>query len=141
MTRVSEWVGRVVVTGGNHDGCFTEVGRSGDRLVLETKVVAESAPDAIDTVLVCGIDLDIVSVNVAQAGEQDDMELVGLYEAAVILGVARQRVSELIKLNKDFPKPLARLRMGPVLRRSEVEKFLRDWDRRPGRKTRVPARP
>ena len=49
---------------------------------------------------------------------------VGSAEIAEMLGVSRQRVQQLIS-RRDFPKPLARLKMGKVWRRGDVERWAR----------------
>ena len=56
--------------------------------------------------------------------------LVGSAEIEDMLGVSRQRVQQLIA-RRDFPKPVVRLKMGKVWRRSDVEK----WARAHGRLT------
>lgn len=48
--------------------------------------------------------------------------LVGISEAAEILGVSKQRVSQLADL-PSFPRPLARLRCGPVWGDAAVRSF------------------
>lgn len=59
-------------------------------------------------------------------------ELVGVAEVARLLKVSRQRVSELSR-RSDFPAPLARLATGPIWKKSAVLRFLKVWQRRPGR--------
>jgi predicted DNA-binding transcriptional regulator AlpA len=46
--------------------------------------------------------------------------LAGIREIADLLGVSRQRANQ-IAATKTFPKPLARLAMGPVWRLSDVK--------------------
>jgi predicted DNA-binding transcriptional regulator AlpA len=53
------------------------------------------------------------------------MTLAGIREIADLLGVSRQRANQ-ITATKTFPKPLARLAMGPVWRLSDV----RTWTER-----------
>lgn len=48
--------------------------------------------------------------------------LVGLAEVAEILGVNRQRAHQ-IAYTKGFPDPVARLAMGPVWLREDVEQW------------------
>jgi hypothetical protein len=62
-------------------------------------------------------------------------ELVGLAEAAQILQVSTQRAGQLAKL-PSFPKPVQRLRMGPVYTRRAVVDFHRNR-----RRERHPDRP
>jgi hypothetical protein len=58
---------------------------------------------------------------------------VGVSEIAEILGVSRQRVSEIRLTLADFPRPIAELAAGPVWTRSSLNHFLENWARRPGR--------
>lgn len=59
-------------------------------------------------------------------------QLVGVSEIAEQLGVSKQRVSEL-RGKKGFPAPIAELAAGPVWKRSALERFVSEWERRPGR--------
>ena len=66
--------------------------------------------------------------------------LVGTFEVAALLGVSRQRVSELSRAG-HFPTPLATLASGPVWMEAAIVRFAESWDRSPGRRpTREPAR-
>ena len=49
-------------------------------------------------------------------------DCVGVVEAAGILGVSKQRVSQLAE-RADFPRPVLRLRQGPVWREDDVRQF------------------
>lgn len=60
----------------------------------------------------------------------------GVSEVAAMLGVSRQRVSQL-RARPDFPAPLAELAAGPVWKVSSVQRLLEGWDRRPGRLPRA----
>ena len=64
-------------------------------------------------------------------------KLAGLAEIAELHGVSRQRATQLTR-HPDFPKPVARLAMGPVWREAEVIEF-RDTPRKPGRRPKAPA--
>ena len=82
----------------------------------------------------------VVAAEVLTLGEQirrlDEPafpELVGLLEAAEILGVSKQRVGQLDKEHAGFPSPLQRLRSGPVWSRHAIEAFDERWERRSGR--------
>ncbi|MGH2769000.1 MAG: hypothetical protein ACRDJF_00515 [Actinomycetota bacterium] len=66
--------------------------------------------------------------------------LVGVTELARILGVSRQRASELAR-SRTFPKPLANLASGPVWAEDAVRSFSKTWNRRPGPKPVVAAGP
>lgn len=52
------------------------------------------------------------------------MQLAGLTEIAEMLGVTRQRASQLAA-SKEFPKPLDRIAAGPVWRRDTVERWVK----------------
>jgi Phage integrase, N-terminal SAM-like domain len=65
-------------------------------------------------------------------------ELVGVTELADLAGVSRQRASILAR-RSGFPEPVAELASGPVWERRQVERFLADWSRRPGRPAKQPA--
>jgi predicted DNA-binding transcriptional regulator AlpA len=58
--------------------------------------------------------------------------LVGAYEVAQILGVSRQRVSQLMEA-EGFPEPAATLGMGSVWLERDVEEWAEERDRRLGR--------
>lgn len=57
---------------------------------------------------------------------------VGVTEVAELLGVSRQRASEL-RTRRGFPAPIAELASGPVWTASSLGRFLETWERRPGR--------
>jgi predicted DNA-binding transcriptional regulator AlpA len=59
--------------------------------------------------------------------------LAGVSEVAEMLGVSKQRVSELAK-TRGFPKPLVTLASGPVWPVAAIRSFARSWIRRPGPK-------
>ena len=66
--------------------------------------------------------------------------LVGTAEVAALLGVSRQRVSELSRAG-HFPTPLATLASGPVWMEAAIARFAESWDRSPGRRPKgEPAR-
>jgi hypothetical protein len=62
-------------------------------------------------------------------------ELVGVSEAAAILGWDRRRVATYVERGA-FPEPIAALASGRVWRREDVEAFARDRARRKGRRIR-----
>lgn len=62
-------------------------------------------------------------------------ELVGVSEAAAILGWDRRRVATYVGRGA-FPEPVATLASGRVWRREDVEAFARDRARRKGRRIR-----
>lgn len=59
--------------------------------------------------------------------------LAGVAELAKLLGVSKQRASELAR-SRTFPKPVATLASGPVWAVAAVESFSSTWTRRPGPK-------
>jgi hypothetical protein len=63
---------------------------------------------------------------------QETPDLVGVSEAASILGWDRRRVATYVARGA-FPSPLASLASGRVWRREDVEAFARDRRRRKGR--------
>jgi hypothetical protein len=60
-------------------------------------------------------------------------ELVGTSEVAALLGVSRQRVSELSRA-AHFPQPMTSLASGPVWAKPGILRFMDEWDRAPGRR-------
>ncbi len=65
-------------------------------------------------------------------------DVVGVSEAAALLGVSRQRLDQLTARD-DFPEPMVRLAAGPIWLRWSIEAFLRRWPRKPGRPARTPG--
>ncbi|MGH2717802.1 MAG: helix-turn-helix transcriptional regulator [Actinomycetota bacterium] len=51
-------------------------------------------------------------------------ELVGVAEAARLLGVSRQRVHQIVQSNCEFPRPVAELSVGRIWRRADVEAWM-----------------
>lgn len=64
---------------------------------------------------------------------EETPELVGVSEAAAILGWDRRRVATYAGRGA-FPPPLASLASGRIWRRDDVERFSRDRARRKGRR-------
>jgi hypothetical protein len=64
--------------------------------------------------------------------DQPSEHYLGVSEVASMLGVSRQRISEL-RTRSGFPAPLAELASGPVWRESVLRYFLETWARTPGR--------
>ena len=67
-------------------------------------------------------------------------DLVGVLEVAAMLGVSKQRFSQL-RLSGRFPEPITQLAATPVWLRSTVDAFLEGWDRRAGRRPRPRVAP
>lgn len=64
--------------------------------------------------------------------EQPAETFAGAAEVAELFGVSRQRVHEL-RRKRGFPAPAAELASGPVWRVSTLQRFLAEWERKPGR--------
>ena len=60
------------------------------------------------------------------------MDLVGVPEIADELGVSRTRVYQLTA-RKDFPKPVAKLMMGTIWKRQDIQRWATTWTRKTGR--------
>src|SRR5207249_9083164 len=54
-----------------------------------------------------------------------DEELIGLFEIAEMANVGPSAVANWRSRFKDFPKPIAELRSGPIFKRSHVRNWLR----------------
>jgi hypothetical protein len=65
--------------------------------------------------------------------------LLGVAELAGLLGVSRQRASELAR-SESFPRPVASLASGPVWLEPAVLRYAEEWTRRPGRPKKVASR-
>ena len=59
--------------------------------------------------------------------------LLGVTELAHLLGVSRQRASELAH-SPSFPRPVSELASGPVWIEPTVLRYVEEWERRPGRR-------
>jgi predicted DNA-binding transcriptional regulator AlpA len=64
----------------------------------------------------------------------EKLDLVGVAEIALMLGISRQRVFQLVRDHEDFPLPVAELIAGKIWLRSDIDAWARAWDRRPGRR-------
>lgn len=53
------------------------------------------------------------------------MEYVGLVEAAEILGITKQNLTNVRHRDPQFPQPLAQLRMGPVWKTEQIKEYKR----------------
>jgi len=58
--------------------------------------------------------------------------LLGVAELAEKLGVTKQRASELAS-SRRFPSPIATLASGPVWLAPSINRYLEEWERKPGR--------
>lgn len=55
-------------------------------------------------------------------------EVVGTYEIAELLGISRQRVQQLAN-TEGFPAPVAKLRVGHIWLRADIERWARERGR------------
>jgi hypothetical protein len=62
-------------------------------------------------------------------------DVVGVAEAAKLLGVSKQRLLQLTERD-DFPAPMVRLAAGPVWLAASIRAFDKRWSRKPGRPAR-----
>jgi hypothetical protein len=120
-------------------------GNPGGRRIEKTLTVAASHPSlAIDKALRQVLDLvdgTVASASALTTEEFDRREaersaLVGVGEAAVLLGISKQRLTTLSK-REDFPAPLVRLKSGPVWREGDLSTFREGWQRKGGRPPKV----
>lgn len=86
---------------------------------------------------------EVAALEVLTYAEQDRRlaiplipELVGTAELAEILGVSKQRVSEL-RGRDGWPEPVAELASGPVYTLMSIRHFAESWVRKPGRPRKV----
>lgn len=68
----------------------------------------------------------------AELGTPSFPALVGVSEAARMLGISKQRLAQLAA-RPDFPEPMVELASGPVWLTSSIRGFERRWPRKPGR--------
>ncbi len=121
----------------------------GDRLALQASLPARSPQEALARAderyrkLLVEIGVgpvgDVIYAEVMTTEEQDyrlehpdEPELAGVQEVAALLGVSKQRVSEL-RNREGFPTPLSTLAAGPVWDARSLRRFLDSWPRTPGR--------
>lgn len=130
---------------------FPAVGGRGHRIGVTMSIEAATARQALDrgyAALRQALGRHaVITLGKVQSLDEFERELeapevpalVGLSETAVILGVSRQRASELTE-RPDFPHPVASLASGPVWLRSTIVGFNSHWARRPGRPRRTTSR-
>lgn len=74
--------------------------------------------------------VDELILDLMETHEEKQLDLVGTFEAHLILGVERSRLARWLTQNDQglakVPEPVARLRSGPVWFRSQIEDKLRD---------------
>jgi hypothetical protein len=97
---------------------------------------AKSGLPAWPVVRVDAVEASILDRELA---EPNYPELVGIAELAELAGVSQQRASVLAS-RPDFPKPIARLRSGPVFDLRQVSSLVEKWSRRPSRPAKAKQR-
>lgn len=72
-------------------------------------------------------------------GRQVDIDdVVGVHEACLIIGLTDGRLSQLLKHDPDFPKPIAEVRATKLWLRGDLELWLKNRVKRgPGRPTKA----
>lgn len=114
------------------------------RLSVEAPEVGKAVDVAVgnchEAVTKAGLPTWPIATVLAQTPEALDIELstplypsiVGVTELAEMLGVSKQRASELAR-SQSFPAPLTELASGPIWIQSNVRHFCETWERKPGR--------
>jgi len=170
MTKAKEWTAEVTIEAASNRGFVDEdaerlmdelidsgpvISLGTDRLTMGFQVGAEGPVTAATRAVarasracvgagVGDISSRIVRIEIMTpeelAREVDRPELVGVAEIATMLGVSKQRVSELSR-EAWFPPPLKELAAGPVWTHDSIQRFVKTWPRKPGRpKKSRPAR-
>ncbi|MFH8867126.1 hypothetical protein [Streptomyces griseus] len=115
---------------------FIDAGTARQAIDNALREVTAAAKGAGLPTTVVGVDLVTEEELDRRLAEPSVPDLVGVSEIAEMLGVVRQRVTQLSQ-RSDFPPAVAHLKSGPVFVRDQVAAFERKWDRRGGR----PAKP
>lgn len=111
---------------------------------VEAALAVASSSFKAATREVFGEDIGVVSVEAKTAEEADrelaevpgHLDLAGTKEIAEMLNVSKQRASELSRHEK-FPRPVAHLAVGRIWLRRSIGHFLEEWERKPGRPSKV----
>ena len=107
---------------------------------VDGETVLEAAAKAVEALERAAGDLpDVVRLEISSVDELEAElerpiypELVGVTEAAAILGVTKQRVSTMYRADR-LPSPVEVLAAGPVWTADAIEAFDKTWTRRSGR--------
>jgi len=136
---VSEWSG--VATGGDE--------RYGARISVEASVPLDACRTALDLFhkVAAAAQLPEWPIARVEAITEEELELelerppmpalAGVAEAASILDVTKQRISQLRAEHTDFPRPIMQLASGPVWLEAAIYAFAERWERKPGRPSRA----
>lgn len=116
-----------------------------ERLCFRVECQGYSVTDAIEAAarlvqddVACGLLPPPEGISCHRSGGREPIpELLGMSEISGLLKVSRQRVTQLAK-QSDFPRPVAKLAMGPVFSGRSVKRFKKDWQRKIGR-PRLPS--
>jgi hypothetical protein len=109
------------------------------REIATTGVLQQAAASGLPTGPVTRVEVVREDIRDTELERPTLPELVSGPEAAEILGVSRQRVHQLAHQHPDFPAPAYRLGVGSLWFRAGVERFARDWSRKPGRPAKQSA--
>lgn len=119
-------------------------GRYTVRLAFDSNSAFDAISDAVENVQSYArkVDLPVWDVVSVEATEWSEFErqldtptfprVIGVSELSSLLGVSKQRASELARATR-FPRPFAELASGPVWLEPTVRRFVGEWERRPGR--------
>jgi predicted DNA-binding transcriptional regulator AlpA len=61
--------------------------------------------------------------------DRQRIDLVGVAEVASMLGVKRQRIDQLSRTSRDFPRPVAVIAAGRIWLRADIEKWAEETGR------------
>jgi hypothetical protein len=125
----------VVSAGGGRYGAQFDVTGAEAAAAIQTALEVWAA--AVDQVglpawPIVRIETMTIAEQEAELGTPSFPSLVGVSEAARMLGVSKQRLAQLAA-RPDFPEPMVDLASGPVWLTSGIRGFERRWPRKPGR--------
>lgn len=115
-------------------------------LSVEAGRLAEATDRAIDMTLdvLAGKVLAAEAMTEAEAdrrlAEPAFPDLIGVTEAASLLGISRQRV-HVLRERPEFPAPVAMLAAGPIWRKGDLSTFSDGWKRKAGRPRKATLSP
>lgn len=98
------------------------------RVAAETAGLPEGSIVRLEVMTVDELDRDLARPQVPP--------LISPTEAAEIVGVTRQRVSQFARTHPDWPMPVLRTASGPLYHEAAVRRFSETYDRTPGPKGR-----
>ena len=112
---------------------------------IDDEPVMETAPLLVDIAIRAlrdvGAPAEVVKVELmtekrreVEAQHPPLPELLAATDVAKVLCVSRQRVSQLQRSHQEFPEPVAHTGAGSLWLRAAVDRFAKEWDRRPGRR-------